>query len=182
MTNRAIAARYAKALLEVSLKEGDPRGAEEDLAAFVELMTVHRDLQQALTNPAVPVQKKVALVTTLSERGRTVPVVARTLALLASRDRLGLLPALLTDYRERLLDREGVVRAEIASATPVAPERLQNIERGLAAATGKRVTLEARVDPSIIGGVVARIGSTVYDGSVATQLRKIRETLIGSGL
>jgi F-type H+-transporting ATPase subunit delta len=179
MTNRAIAARYAKALLEVSLKEGDPRGAEEDLAAFAELMTAHGDLQQALTNPAVPFQKKVALVKILTEREHMAPVVARILALLASRDRLGMLPELLTEYRERLLDREGVIRAEIASATPVAPERLQRIERGLAAATGKRVTIETRVDPAIIGGVVARIGSTVYDGSVATQLKRMKETIIG---
>lgn len=187
MTNRAIAARYAKALLEVILKEGDPRAAENDLTAFVELMTSHRDdrgggapgmnLWQALTNPSVPVQKKQALVKALADRGRMTPVVARTLVLLASRDRLALLPDLLASYRERLLDREGVVRAEIATATPIAAERLQKIEQGLAAATGKRVTVETRVDPSIIGGVVARIGSTVYDGSVVTQLKRMKETI-----
>jgi F-type H+-transporting ATPase subunit delta len=187
MTNRAIAARYAKALLEVILKEGDPRAAENDLTAFVELMTSHRvdrgvgapgmNLWQALTNPSVPVQKKQAVVKALADRGRLTPVVARTLVLLASRDRLALLPDLLASYRERLLDREGVVRAEIATATPITAERLQQIEQGLAAATGKRVTVETRVDPSIIGGVVARIGSTVYDGSVVTQLRKIKETI-----
>ena len=180
MTNRAIAARYAKALLEVSLKEADPRAVEMDLAAFVELMTSHPDLARALTNPAVPVQRKQAVVKALAEIGRPTPVVARTLALLAPRDRLGLLPELLANYRERLLDREGVVRAEITTAMPVGPGRLEQIERGLAAATGKRVMVEARVDPAIIGGVVARIGSTVYDGSVATQLRKIKETMTGA--
>ena len=151
-----------------------------DLAAFVELMTSHPDLARALTNPAVPVQRKQAVVKALAELGRPTLVVARTLALLASRDRLGLLPDLLANYRERLLDREGVVRAEITTAMPVGPERLEQIERGLAAATGKRVMVEARVDPAIIGGVVARIGSTVYDGSVATQLRKIKETMTGA--
>ena len=191
MTGRAIAARYAKALLEVSLKEGDPRTAETDLAGFVELMTSHQDdrevgapgmsLWQALTNPAVPVQKKQAVVSVLAERGRATPVVARTLMLLASRDRLGLLPDLLANYRERLLDREGVVRAEIATAMPVGPERLETIQRGLAAATGKRVTVDTRLDPSIIGGVVARIGSTVYDGSIATQLTRMKEAITGAG-
>lgn len=180
MTSRAIAARYAKALLEVSLKEGDPRATEADLAAFVELMKTHHDLDAVLTNPAVPVHRKEALAKVLAERGGVTPIVARTLALMASRDRLGVLPDLLAAFRERLLDREGVVRAEIATASAVAAERLQSIERGLAAATGKRVTIESRVDPSILGGVVARIGSTVYDGSVATQLRKIRETITGT--
>lgn len=181
MTNRAIAARYAKALLEVSLKEGDTRATEADLAAFVELMNAHHDLDAVLTNPAVPIHKKEAVATVLAARLGVTPIVARTLALMASRDRLGVLPALLADYRERLLDREGVVRAEVATATAVAADRLQSIERGLAAATGKRVTIESRVDPSIIGGVVARIGSTVYDGSVATQLRKMKDAITGAG-
>lgn len=182
MTNRAIAARYATALLDVSLKEGDPHATAKDLAAFVELMTTHHDLAQVLTNPALPAHKKEAVARALAERGGLTPVVARTLVLLASRDRLGLLPDLLAAYGERLLDREGVVRAEIATAAAVAPERLQNIERGLAAATGKRVTIDTRVEPSIIGGVVARIGSTVYDGSIATQLRKMKEAITGSWL
>jgi F-type H+-transporting ATPase subunit delta len=109
-------------------------------------------------------------------------VVGRTILLLASRDRLGILPDLLANYRDRLLDREGVVRAEIATATPVAADRLQRIERGLAAASGKHVTMTTRVVPSIIGGIVARVGSTVYDGSIATQLKKMKEAMTGSGL
>jgi F-type H+-transporting ATPase subunit delta len=182
MTSRTIAARYAKALLDVNLKEGDPRAAEQDLAAFVELMRSHLDLQQALTNPAVPLQKKEAIVKALLDRSRPDPVVRRTILMLASRDRLGILPELLANYRDRLLDREGIVRAEIATATPVGVDRLQRIERGLAAASGKRVTMTTRVDPSIIGGVVARVGGTVYDGSISTQLRKMKETMKGSGL
>ena len=182
MTSRTIAARYAKALLDVSLKEGDPRAAEQDLAAFVELMTSHQELQHALTNPAVPIQKKEAIVKALLDRSRPNPVVGRTILLLALRDRLGILPDLLANYRDRLLDREGVVRAEIATATPVAADRLQRIERGLAAASGKHVTMTTRVDPSIIGGIVARVGSTVYDGSIATQLKKMKEAMTGSGL
>lgn len=181
MTNRAIAARYAKALLDVSLKEGDPRTTETDLAAFVALMKTHQELAQVLTHPAVPVHKKEGVTNALSARGRLAPVVTRTLALLASRDRLGVLPDLLAAYRERLLDREGVVRAEIATAAAVAPDRLQSIERGLAVTTGRRVMIETRLEPSMIGGVVARIGSTVYDGSVATQLRKVKETITGAG-
>jgi F-type H+-transporting ATPase subunit delta len=188
MTNRAIASRYAKALLEVSLKEGDPREVERDLASFVELMTSHEgtggpqglSLRQVLTNPAVPTPKKQAIVQMLVERGQPTPIVARTLVLLASRDRLALLAELLGDYRERLLDREGIVRAEVATAVPLAPEKLQNIERGLAAATGKRISMAARVDPSMIGGVIARVGSTVYDGSVTTMLKKMRETITGA--
>ncbi len=177
MSNLAVAARYAKALFEVSLTEADPHVVEQQLSAFTGLMTVHRDLEHVLTNPAVPVTKKQAVVKALVERQAAVPVVARTLILLASRDRLALLPDLLAKYRERLLDREGVVRAEVISAAPLSPEQQAQIERGLAAATGKRVTMTIRIDPSIIAGVVAKVGGVVYDASVATQLRKMKAVM-----
>ena len=177
MSNLAVAARYAKALFDVSLKEADLHAVEQQLSAFAGLMTVHRNLEQVLTNPAVPVTKKQAVVKALVERQGSVPVVARTLILLASRDRLALLPDLLASYRERLLDREGVVRAEVTTSAPLSPERQAAIERGLAAATGKRVTMTIRVDPTIIAGVVAKVGGVVYDASVATQLRKIKTVM-----
>jgi F-type H+-transporting ATPase subunit delta len=177
MTSRAVAARYAKALFDVALKDGDIRAVETELAAFADLVAGHAELWRALTSPGVPVQKKQGLVTALVERGGVSPVVGRTLALLAARDRLGVLPDLVADYRARLLDREGIVRAEITTAEPVSPERVRQIEQTLARATGKQVTMAARVDASILGGVVARIGGTVYDGSIAMQLRKVREVL-----
>jgi len=73
------------------------------------------------------------------------------------------------------------MRAEITTAAPLAADRAQAIQRGLAQLTGRTVTVAARVDPSIIGGVVARIGDTIYDGSVTRQLTKIKETLVNSG-
>jgi F-type H+-transporting ATPase subunit delta len=130
-----------------------------------------------LTNPAVPVTKKQAVVKALVDRQGAVPVVARTLVLLASRDRLALLPDLLANYRERLLARDGVVKAEVTTSAPLSPARQADIQRGLAEVTGKRVTMTVRVDPSIIAGVVARVGGVVYDASVATQLRKIKTAM-----
>jgi F-type H+-transporting ATPase subunit delta len=76
-----------------------------------------------------------------------------------------------------LMERQNVVRAEIVSAEPLASDRVAAIEKQLAAVTGKRVTMSAKVDQSILGGVIARVGSTVYDASIATQLKKIRERL-----
>ena len=91
-----------------------------------------------------------------------------------------LLPELLASYRERLLDHQKVVRAIVTTAIPLGADRAQAIERGLAQLTGRTVTLATNVDPSIIGGVVARIGSTVYDGSVTTQLQKMKQRLVES--
>ncbi len=84
---------------------------------------------------------------------------------------------MLRSYRERLLDYQNVVRAEVTTAVPLGPDREKAIREGLAQLTGRTVTLATAVDPTIIGGIVARIGSTIYDGSVARQLEKMKSRL-----
>jgi F-type H+-transporting ATPase subunit delta len=165
-------------LFDVALAEkSDPVGIERQLAAFAELVASHADLEKALLNPAVPAPRKRAAVVELSARLPSA-VLRKLLVLLAERDRLVLLPDVLAMYRERLLDHMQIVRAEITTAAPLAPERAQEIERNLAQATGRGVALTSRVDPSLIGGLVARVGGTVYDGSITTQLAKIRKRLV----
>ena len=181
MTNKTAATRYARALLDVSVKEkGDLQRIEQDLAAWVDLLTNHPTLEKVLLNPAIPVQRKQAAVAELIARLKTSSVLAKLVTLLAERDRLVLLPELLASYRERLLDYQNVVRAEVTTSVPLAADRVKAIERGLAELTGRKVTVATKVNPSIIGGVVARIGSTVYDGSVTTQLRKMKQRLVES--
>ncbi len=177
MTTRSSAARYARALLDVSRREADPRSVERDLAAFVTLLERHEALARALVNPAIPVSRKTALVAELLRRAPLVPVVEKLLILLAERDRFVLLADLLDDYRRRLLDYERVVRADVTTAVPLTDERRRALEGALAEATGRTVSMTARVDDALIGGVVARVGSVVYDGSVKRQLEKIRDTL-----
>jgi F-type H+-transporting ATPase subunit delta len=72
------------------------------------------------------------------------------------------------------------VRAEVTTAVPLSQDRAAQLEKRLAEMTGRRVTMTAKVDPSLIGGVVTRIGSTVYDGSVTTQLQKVKERLVAA--
>ena len=110
-------------------------------------------------------------------RGGLSVVIGRLLVLLAERDRLVLLPDLLDEYRRRLLDLQNVVRAEVVTAVPLPEDRVSALEQALTTMTGRTVTMTARVDPAIIGGVVTRIGSVVYDGSVRRQLEKMKETL-----
>jgi F-type H+-transporting ATPase subunit delta len=105
-------------------------------------------------------------------------VVSRLLLLLADRDRLVLVPDLADAYRSRLMDHQLVVRAEVTTAVPLPEDRAASLRQGLAHVTGRQVQLDIRVDPSIVGGAVARIGSTVYDGSVTTQLEKMKQQLV----
>jgi F-type H+-transporting ATPase subunit delta len=178
MSNQASAARYAKALLAVAIKEADPGTIEQDLAAIADLFATYDDLRRPLTNPVVPVHAKRGVVEQLNARLQPSPPVAKLMMLLADRDRLELLPDLLRAYRERLMDYQNVVRAELVSAAPLAEEHAAVLQQKLAALTGRTVRLDTRVDPSILGGVIARVGTIVYDGSVATQLARIKSKLV----
>jgi len=134
-------------------------------------------LEKNPANPGVPATGKRAIAETLATRLNAASPVRKLLMLLAERDRLAIVPDLLDVYRERLMELQQVVRAEVTTATPLTADRTAQIQERLAKATGRHVNITTSVDPAIIGGMVARIGSTVYDGSVATQLLKIRESL-----
>jgi F-type H+-transporting ATPase subunit delta len=178
MTNRAAATRYARALFDVALKEADVQQAGRDLDSFAQLVASHPQLERVLTNPAIPASRKQALVDALLRTAGTVSSpVAKLLKLLAERDRLVLAPDVAVAYRTRLMEHAKVVRAEVITAVGLPADRVAALQQGLASATGREVQLENRVDPSIIGGAITRIGSTVYDGSVTRQLEKMKETL-----
>ena len=182
MTNRTAATRYARALFDVAVAEKmNLSELDRGLAAFNDVVKQHPTLEKVLLNPAVPTPRKREAVAVLAARVGVHPVLTKLLVLLAGRDRLVLLPDLLETYRARLLDHQNVVRAEVTTATPLAADRAMAIERSLAQATGRTIALTTRVAPEIIGGLVARVGTTVYDGSVTTQLEKMRQRLsIGS--
>lgn len=178
MTSRAAAMRYARALFDVVLKEGDVARAADEIGGFADVVSGNDTLHRVLSNPAFPVGRKRAVVEALlAKAGKVTPAVGKLLLLLAERDRLALLPELVAAYRERLLEHQNVVRADIVTAVPLPADRHAAIERGLAAATGRTVDVKTRVDGSIIGGAVAKIGSTVYDGSIARQLERLKERL-----
>jgi F-type H+-transporting ATPase subunit delta len=181
MTARMSAMRYARALLDVALAEADPAVVEQELAASAELFTGHAGLWKVMTNPAVPAPKKRAIVDSVLPRLGVTPVVQKTLQMLASRDRIALLPEIVDAYSSRLMDHQKVVRASVISAVPLPGESVKRLERELAAITGRKVVMSAAVDPAIVGGLVTRIGSTVWDGSVRRQLQMIREKLVAGG-
>jgi F-type H+-transporting ATPase subunit delta len=175
--NRRAATRYARSLLDVAVAEGDPDKVDNELGGFVALMAESGELRRVLTNPGIPAARKRPLVQALAERAGASPVVTRLLLMLADRDALSLTSEIHDVYREHLLDRRQTVLAEVVTATTLATEHAEALQRGLAQATGKHVALDLKVDPAIIGGVVTRIGGTVYDGSIVRQLERIKERL-----
>jgi F-type H+-transporting ATPase subunit delta len=177
MTTRTSATRYARALLDVLRKESTAEQGAHDLGKVAALVQQFPDLQRALTNPAIPAARKRGLVAELLPKLSLSAPVGKLLLMLAERDRLVLLPELTAVYQEMLEELQQVVRAEVTTAEPIAPERLSALQQRLAGATGRTVRVTAKVDPAIIGGMKAQIGSTIYDGSIATQLETFRQKL-----
>jgi len=178
MTDAALTARHARALVDVAERAGHADAAAGELDAVASALTADPVVARILLSPVVLPAQKVAAVTALAARAGLTPTVAKLLPLLAERNALAMLPALAVAYRARLLERRNVVSASVTTAAPVAPERADAIARRLAEVSGKQVQLSTRVDPSIIGGVVARVGSTIYDGSITTQLARMRQALV----
>jgi F-type H+-transporting ATPase subunit delta len=150
---------------------------DQELTAIAETFAAQTDLQAVFANPSVAPAAKQGVVQAVIERlGLSTPV-ARLLTLLAQRDRLGLLSDAAVVFHERLLEDQQVLQAEVTTAEPLSDAERQALQVRLSAATQKHVTITPRVDPAIIGGLVARIGGTVYDGSLVSQLARIRERL-----
>ena len=124
MTNSTAATRYARALLDVAVKEkADVDQIERELASFVDLFAQFPALERVFLNPVVPVPRKRAAMDALTARAGVLPILAKLLGLLAERDRLVLVPGLLAAYRDRLMDYRRVVRAEVTTTAPITPTR-----------------------------------------------------------
>ena len=181
MTSRAAGVRYARALFDVALKESDVAQVGGDLADFAGIVAGNDALSRVLSNPAIPAGAEAGRRRPAArDRRQRASVVANLLALLADRDRLALLPEIAAAYRERLMQHEQVIRVEARDrhrAAGRSRRRPAAAARARDRTPAEDVHLETRVDSSIIGGAITKIGSTVYDGSVTRQLEKMKDSV-----
>jgi F-type H+-transporting ATPase subunit delta len=183
MTLHTVARRYAQALFDVTQAGASQAPAQTDAitAALIDLARLiasHSELQSLIASPTVPpAAKKSIIMAVLDQAGVTIGEVRRLVGLLADQDRLSILDQVAEAFAERVRESRKVAYADVVTAVPLTPATRAALEEALGRASGKTVTLSERVDPSIIGGVVARIGSFVYDRSIAHQLDKLRKQL-----
>ena len=178
MNAQPVARRYAAALFEVTQKAGSVDRASQDLADLGLLFGEHAELRHVVASPTVPASVKKAIFNAImAAAGLASAEVRRLVGMLADRDRLSLLPQVAAAFGERVMDAKRLAQADVVTAVPLTASSRAALADALGRASGKTVTMTERVDPAIIGGVVARIGTFVYDASVAGQLARLREKL-----
>jgi len=181
MSSQSAARRYAAALFDVTHRAGSAEQAGSSLAQLAEIVASHPELNRVLTSPAVPVAVKSKIVAAvIAAGGGANAEVGRMISMLAERDRLGELTDLAAAFSERLMDAQKILRADVTTAVPLTDASRQALTAALGRATGKSVTITERVDPAIVGGVIARVGSFVYDASITRQIERLRDRLTAS--
>jgi len=173
-----VSRRYAKALSEVAAERGVLESVGRDLDTIAGLFKQNREATSFFANPGIPLADKRSVLQSLVERAGIQPLSANFLGLILEKKRLPHLPEIVLAYEELTDERLNRAKATVTSAAPLPEPTLEGLRARLGMAIGKEIYLETRIDSEIIGGVVAQVGSTIYDGSLRTQLRRMREQLL----
>ena len=179
MSVQAVARRYATALADVVISQGEEREVQDELKAWEQLMQSNTQLLEVFRNPTIPYEQKRKVLNTLIARTRVRQTTANFLQVLLQNQRLAELGEVNRRFAQILEERAGVVSAEVTTARPVSASLQEALRSKLADLTGKQVRLNFTTDEELIGGMVTRIGSTIYDGSVRSQLQQVKERMVG---
>jgi F-type H+-transporting ATPase subunit delta len=179
MSLQAIARRYASALADVVLERGEASEVQSELVAWAKIIQSSPSLLEVFRNPTIALDQKRAVLNKLIERAKPLQTTANFLKVLLQNQRLTELGEINRKFAEVLDERAGMVAATVTTARGVAEDSQQELRAKLTRLTGKKVRVDFTTDPDLLGGIVTRIGSTVYDGSVRNQLQQIKERMAG---
>lgn len=178
MKSSIIGRRYAGALFELAAEQKLVEKIERDLTDFVAAYQSSDDLRDALENPKVSAAGRKAILTQILTKMGASALLKNTLCLLSDRGRMRSIPEVLAAFESIVEARTGKVRAEVTSATALPDAYYAELEKALSAATGKTVVVVRKQDPSLIAGVVARVGDRVFDGSLRHRLGELKDELL----
>lgn len=176
--NSAVARRYARAIFDLGLEGGNLETLVADIDRFADAYRSSDELRAALTDPLVALESRRAIVRDIAQRLSLGDVARSSVLFLLDRRRLEALPDIAEELRRLGDERKGVVHAEVTVAAPLDASFYTRLQAQLERLTGKRVVLERREDPSLLAGVVTRIGDVVYDGSLRARLDGLRTALL----
>ncbi len=178
MISTAIFARYARALADVALASGEERVVANDLETYREIFRQVPGVLELLDNPAVQRESKENVLSALMERYRVRQTTRNFLKTLLAHHRIRYFHEICDFYVKTVNERKGIVAAKVTTAWNLREQELTALLKSLSRVTGSQVTLSVQTDSELLGGVVVQIGSTVYDGSIRTQLNEMRRRLM----
>ncbi|HTW44800.1 MAG TPA: ATP synthase F1 subunit delta [Acidobacteriaceae bacterium] len=177
----AVTARYARALADVVFEQRlKPGQVQSDLNDFAAAWHESAGLREVFLDPSFPSAQKVAILDKLNTHLKLSPQVRNFIAVLINHDRMDFFEDVLEDFRHEMNHRLNIAEAEITSARPLDASERKSLEAQVARLTTGAVSTKFREDPALLGGVIIRIGSTVYDDSVRGRINRLREQLAAS--
>ncbi|MCA1299885.1 F0F1 ATP synthase subunit delta [Stappia indica] len=169
-----VASRYAAALLDLSEEQGSVADVEKALTAFEKLLQDSDDLSRLVTSPVLTADAQLKALTAVLDKAGIGGLAANFLKLAAQNRRLFAVPSMIAAFRADLARRRGELSADVVSASELSDAHVAALKEALNAATGKSVTITAKVDPSLIGGLVVKVGSRMIDTSLKTKLNSLK--------
>lgn len=166
---------YAHAILEVAGAEGAVERLENELFKVARTFEANDELRSTLTDLAIPLERRAGVVEELLGK-RAAPLTTAFVSFVVGAGRANDLPAIIDGFVARAAELRSMAVAEVRTAYPLDAGQLARLEEALGQATKKRVTVKVIIDPSVLGGVVARVGDTVIDGSVRSRLEQLRDS------
>jgi F-type H+-transporting ATPase subunit delta len=177
---QTVARRYATALADVVIARGEAKQVHDELSAWERMMHENAMLLVVFSNPTIPYDQKQNVLSALIARAKLRPTTANFLQVLLKNQRLAELGEVNKRFAYVLDERAGAISADVTTARPVPVAVQEALRAKLASMTGKNVRLSFETDEELIGGIVTRIGSTIYDGSIRNQLERAKAQLIGN--
>jgi F-type H+-transporting ATPase subunit delta len=173
-----IAKRWATALLELGTESGQLDALVDEMGRAAQAYETSSELRAVFDDPLVVLPSKKAILGEVAERLGASPTARHALGLLLERRRIRALPAIAARLREMADLKRGILRAEVLTAMPLPEEYFEQLQKQLERITGRRVALDRKLDHALIGGVVVRVGDTVYDGSLVARVRRMKEQML----
>lgn len=174
------ARRYAEAAFQVAMRDDTLETWRSELDAAATIVSDERAVK-VLANPAIPAERRAEVIRQLL-KGRISEPVQNLIQLLLRRGRIEQLPRVAAEFRRLDDDRQGITHATATSAAPLTPDDLRALTARLEESTGGRIALDVQVDPSVLGGLVVRVGDRLIDGSVRGRLERLRNKLVSGAL
>jgi F-type H+-transporting ATPase subunit delta len=174
-----LAKRYAKAIFAVGQEQGKFEEYNDILSGLADLFRQHPEVVDALTNPLYPMDVKEKVMSGMIKSMKVDAIMGNFLNLLVQKKRAVILPEIAEAYQEMVDEAKNISHGSVISAIELSGALKQNVQNVLEKLTGKKVELTTSVDPSIIGGIIAKVGDMVLDGSIKTQLAGLKDSIKG---